>query len=249
MNVLGQLGIDWWLVTAQIVNFVLLLWILKKYVYTPLIKRLERDEKDRADAAKGLQRLEEEKKQLMIDRDASLSETKKRSSQILEEAEAVAEEVKKTMLSEAQESKRVLLAKADQEVNAQKVIVIEEEKKKLQARVRQRLVDTISKMRDSGALHELQRKYADPMIAEIKDAPLTDTQNINHVTLEYGTGADGGDVERIKNSIREKVGHDFSFDVKDQSDLIAGFRVEIGGVQLNHNLIDDITYATHNETP
>jgi len=249
MDVLGQLGINWWLVIAQIVNFVLLLWILKKYVYTPLIKRLEQDEKNRADGERKLRELEREKEQLTVDRDTSIAETKKRSSQILEEAEAVAEEVKKTMLAEAQESKRVLLAKADQEVGAQKIIVIEEEKKKLKERVRERLGDTISKMRDSGAISELQRKYVGPMIAEIKDAPLTDTQNINHVTLECGASADGGDLERIKNSIREKIGHDFSFEVKDASALIAGFRIEIAGQELNHNLIDDITYATHNETP
>lgn len=249
MEVLGKLGIDVWLVTAQIVNFVLLLWLLKKYVYTPLIKNLENDEKKRRDLEAGIQILEDEKKQLQTDRDTSSTEAKKRSEQILEEAERIAEEVKATTMKEAEESKRVLLSRAEEEVKAQRLAVIEDEKKRLQTSTREHLRETILKMKDSGVLRELQRKYVDPLMSEIKEAPFTDAQSIHHALLQCGAPADGGDTERIKTVLHEKLGHDLELEVKEQADLIAGFRLEAGGIELNHNFLEDITYATHNETP
>lgn len=248
MEVLGKLGIDGWLITAQIINFVLLLWLLKKYVYTPLIKNLENDEKKRRNLEAGVQILEDEKKQLQTDRDTSSTEAKKRSEQILEEAERIAEEVKATTMKEAEESKRVLLSLAQEEVKAEKLAVIEGVKKRLQTETREHLSETILKMKDSGLLSGLQRKYTDPMITEIKETPFTETQHIQGAVLAYAVAVDGDDMERIQTALREKLGHDMTWEVKEQSDLIAGYRLEAGGIELNHNFLEDITYATHSET-
>jgi len=43
MELLGKLGVDPRLLLAQIVNFGLLLLILNKFLYKPLIKKIEKD--------------------------------------------------------------------------------------------------------------------------------------------------------------------------------------------------------------
>ncbi len=249
MEVLGKLGIDVWLIVAQIINFVLLLWILKKYVYKPLLTRLEREEKERKQLIDDAEKISQDKKNIDTDREAAVAEAKKKSEEILEEAERIADEVKRTIRTEAEDSKKFLLAQAAEQVKAEISAVRDEEKRKLLETVRGRLGDTIAKMRESGVVKELQRKYVDAMISEIASLTLANSQNVQSVVLECGAAADGGDIERIKNALRDKLGHDIHLETKEREDLIAGFRIEIDGYQLNHNLLEDITYATHNETP
>ena len=46
MEILGKLGIDIKLLIAQIINFGLLLWLLKKFLYAPIVRRIEKDERE-----------------------------------------------------------------------------------------------------------------------------------------------------------------------------------------------------------
>lgn len=90
MEVLHKLGIDWKLLIAQGVNFLILLFILKRFVYQPMLGFLEERAKkieaglQNADAAtKTLQKAEAEQKRL-------LTEAQKEARGIVEEAVAVA---------------------------------------------------------------------------------------------------------------------------------------------------------------
>lgn len=42
MEVLAKLGVDWRLLLAQAVNFVVLLWVLRRYAYQPMLNFLEK---------------------------------------------------------------------------------------------------------------------------------------------------------------------------------------------------------------
>lgn len=42
MEVLAKLGVDWKLLLAQAVNFVVLLWVLRRYAYQPMLDFLEK---------------------------------------------------------------------------------------------------------------------------------------------------------------------------------------------------------------
>jgi len=249
MEVLGQLGINGWLIVAQIINFVLLLWILKKYVYKPLLNRLERDERERVQLEDDAAKMSQDKKNIDTDRETAIADAKKKSEAILVEAERIADEVKKAIQKEAEDSKKFLLTQATEQVKAVTSAVRDEEKRKILETVRERLGETIIKMRDSGALKELQRKYVDAMISEISPLSFSNGQNMQHIVVECGAAPDGGDIDRMKGAFKEKIGHDITVETKERQELIAGFRIEVDGYQLNHNFAEDITYATHNETP
>lgn len=95
MEFLGNLGIDIWLLLAQIVNFLILLWVLKKLVYKPLIARIEADEQSfhavrqtKSDLEKRALQLERKEKQYH-------TRTKNRAKAIIAEAEAEARKIAK----------------------------------------------------------------------------------------------------------------------------------------------------------
>ena len=42
MEIFSKLGIDWRLLLAQVVNFLILLFVLRRFAYTPMLRFLEK---------------------------------------------------------------------------------------------------------------------------------------------------------------------------------------------------------------
>lgn len=109
MQFLGDLGVDIWLLVAQIVNFLFLLWVLSKFVYKPLIKRIELDEKALVEVQKAQAELEKKEKQLEKKEKQHNTRTKNRARSIITEAEEIASTIKETAQSEAQTEKQAVI--------------------------------------------------------------------------------------------------------------------------------------------
>lgn len=131
MEALANLGVDWKLFLAQAVNFLILLFILRRYAYRPMLefleKRSERIEKGLQDAEAATKKLsemeEKEKKVLMVARseaktliEAAETAAKKRDAEHL----LVTEDKAKRFLEEArtkiEEEKKKVLLEAKQEI-------------------------------------------------------------------------------------------------------------------------------------
>jgi len=120
----SKLGIDWKLLIAQIVNFLVLLFILWKFAYGPILamleKRQKKIEKGLADAQEAGRKLEEsEEKQKEI-----LKKARTEAKDIVEKAHIQAEKAKSEIASEAkvQAEKIITVAKAEIEQEKQKTM-------------------------------------------------------------------------------------------------------------------------------
>lgn len=135
MEVLGKLGIDWKLLIAQAVNFLILLWVLRRYAYKPILsaletrtKKIEQGLKDaeasraRLDAAR-----EEEKKLLSVAREEARA--------ILAQAEASAKKRDAKMLDETKQKIDRMIAEAD--------VHLAEQQSKLLREAKTEIVDTV----------------------------------------------------------------------------------------------------------
>lgn len=114
MEVLGKFGINPVLLVAQIVNFLIILFVVKKYALKPILQML----KNRENTIKeGLQQAEEAKRLLeetsekerevlrkaQTEAKALLEEAKKHSEEVLQAAEARTKAQTDKMLAEAKE--------------------------------------------------------------------------------------------------------------------------------------------------
>ncbi|MEZ4104558.1 MAG: hypothetical protein R3B60_04735 [Candidatus Paceibacterota bacterium] len=114
MHLLGTLGINIWLLIAQIINFALLLWIMNKLIYKPLINRIEKDEAIIDKALKTEAALVEKEKKLEQKQKRYETKFKNKAKLIISEAEEIAEEIKKTAKEEAEQEKSSVLAQIHQ---------------------------------------------------------------------------------------------------------------------------------------
>lgn len=147
MEALANLGIDWKLLLAQAVNFLVLLFILRRYAYRPMLefleKRSDRIEQGLRDAEAAQAKLagmeEQEKKTLLAARDEArsivdaaeasakkrdalrLAETEAKTRQFLEEARMKIEEEKRKILIEARQEIAAVVALSVEKVLKEKV--------------------------------------------------------------------------------------------------------------------------------
>src|SRR3989344_7570422 len=136
MEALANLGIDWKLFLAQAVNFLILLFILRRYAYRPMLeflqKRSERIEKGLKDAEAATQKLSEMgEKEKKVRKDA-----RHEAKALIEAAETSAKKRDAERLAETELKTKRFLEEARTK--------IEEEKKKSIAEVKQEIAEVVT---------------------------------------------------------------------------------------------------------
>lgn len=96
---------------AQIVNFLILVGILTKFAYKPLMQALEDRQKKITDSIEAAEREKQEAEQLKLGYQKQLAEARAQAQAIVEKAEKLAEETKEEILNQARvESARIVKA-------------------------------------------------------------------------------------------------------------------------------------------
>jgi len=109
MEFLGNLGIDIKLLIAQIINFGLLLWLLTKFLYRPIIRRIEKDEQELKQAQIQNSKLEQQKNNFAEYKKTETAGIKKQAREIIKEANDMAEEIEKRIRQSAGEEKQAVI--------------------------------------------------------------------------------------------------------------------------------------------
>jgi F-type H+-transporting ATPase subunit b len=131
MEVLHKLGIDWKLLLAQGVNFLILLYILKRFAYAPMLRFLDdregRIKQGLKDAEAATQKLTETE----AAQKAVLAEAQKEAKGIVEEAVAAAKRRDAENLEKTKDEVARMLAASQAEIVAEKTRMLEEAKQEL----------------------------------------------------------------------------------------------------------------------
>lgn len=119
-GVAGLLGINWKLFVAQLINFAIVLFVLWKWVFGPLGKKLqERTEK----IEKSLNQSKEIEEKLRNAEDTRLQEiekARKDANDIVLKAQKAAEQTKEGILAEAKKSAEGLIEQARKQIESEK---------------------------------------------------------------------------------------------------------------------------------
>lgn len=165
-NVLGSLGINWKLFLAQLVNVGIVVFVLWKWVFTPLVKLMDERTKKIDD---GLKHAKEA--------DARLKEAKEKEHSIVSQARAESRKIIDEAAAAGEKERAARVEKSKQDIDAQ----IEEAKAKIgQERadalesVRRDVADLVmlaTRKVSAGVLDEAaERTYLEQAICELEDA-------------------------------------------------------------------------------
>jgi F-type H+-transporting ATPase subunit b len=121
-----QFGINWKLLAAQAVNFFVLFWILKRFVYGPVLGMIE---KRRKEIKEGLAAAEASQKRLAeadAEKQTILTHANQESLGIVSQSEAKAKEREKEILMETQKRAEMVILEAKQKIREEKLKTEEE---------------------------------------------------------------------------------------------------------------------------
>ncbi len=117
MELIAKLGIDWQVMLAQFVNFVVLIGVLSFFVYKPVLRllddRRERIRKSMEDA----KAIENQKRDLDALRSERIRASDQEAAKIMEQAKSHAESMKKEIVAGAEKEAHQILAKAKQQMD------------------------------------------------------------------------------------------------------------------------------------
>lgn len=136
METINEFGIKPILLLAQVVNFFILLFLLKKFLYKPILKVLEERKEKIAESIANSEKIQLELKKIAEEYDKKMQQAGKESKKIIEEATASANLIISDAHKKAQVDIEKMIVKAEAE--------IKQERGKLHQEIRSELADLVS---------------------------------------------------------------------------------------------------------
>jgi F-type H+-transporting ATPase subunit b len=112
---MDKLGIEPTLLAAQVVNFLVIIFVLQKLLYKPILTMLEKRRREIADGVELTAKLKDEEEKLIVKQEKALNKAREDALAIIEDAKKQAKEVEKELLAEAHVQAAAIIARAKQE--------------------------------------------------------------------------------------------------------------------------------------
>src|SRR5690606_34099683 len=162
--------IDWFTVIAQIINFLILVWLLKQFLYKPILRAVDERESKIASQLEEAARIESEalqEKQLFIRKNEEFDRT---HAAQLEEAKKQVEAQKIRLYEEAREETNALRIKLEESLRQQE----EDLKETLKRKTKEEVFAIASKALSDLAEEELEEQIITMFIKKMAKLPDVD---------------------------------------------------------------------------
>jgi len=150
-ELIAKLGIDWKILIAQLINFGLVVLVLWRFAYKPIIAMLEQRTAKIEGGVKNAERVEQELKDIMVRREEELKKARQESQAIVEQARRDAGVLRDELRQAAETEAQHVLAQTRQSMAAEKTQMMQEAKGELALMVRMAAEKVLSeKLDDAG---------------------------------------------------------------------------------------------------
>lgn len=228
--------IDWFTVIAQVINFIILVWLLKRFLYKPILNAIDAREKkinnqlsdaenkkmeanlERDEFIQKNENFDAEKQQLMAE---AVSETKAERERLLKEARHDADALKKKQTSALKELQNNLIDEFEQNVKREVFSV----SKKVLADIASINLEEQAVNNFIEQLSALKETAKNQFIQSFKSGE-------NYVLVQSAFNLTPAMQHKIKIAIDKILGTDTTFDFKVKPDLIAGIEITANGYKL-----------------
>lgn len=236
------MGETWFTVAAQIVNFLLLVWLLKYFLYGPIInmmeERQERIERREQEAEQQRERAEQEEDKYR----AQLQQLQNQREQLIEDAEQKAEERRQELLEEVREE----VDEAEQRWHR----AIQRDREMFLRDLRQKVADeTLSVTRqvlDDLADAELERMIIRSFIDRLDeveddqwDEMIAGARSEEDGLVVQTTFDIPAELQKdLSATIREHAGEGISISYRRAEELIGGIQIRSSGLKIAWSIDD-----------
>lgn len=234
--------LNWFTIVAQIINFLVLVWLMKRFLYGPIVKAMqEREDRIRArlESAEDKEKEAESEKQQFREKQKELEQNKE---QILSTAKEEAEQKKKEMWQEARDETDEQKEKWIESIKREKEAFLKE----LRQRMSRRLSDVLRKAFRDLANNELEQQVISVFLSKIQNLDdeskrtLSEsvTQEDAQPTVRSAFQLPEDKKQEISDAIQAAVSNDVQIDFQTSEELISGIEFRAGGRKIAWNVDD-----------
>lgn len=112
---MDKLGIEPKLLAAQVVNFLVIIFVLQKLLYKPILGMIEKRKKEIAEGLSLTEKMRAEEEKLKEKQEKALAKAREDALLVIEDAKKQAKEVEKELLADAHAQAAAVLARAKAE--------------------------------------------------------------------------------------------------------------------------------------
>jgi len=228
--------IDWITVSAQIVNFLVLVYLLKRFLYGPIMRAMQRREERITDRLKEAEERERKAEESEQEYNEKTEDLERRREKMLNEARESAERDRRRMLEEAREEVAETREQWQRQVRREKREFLDELRKRTGDAVQSVTRKALAELADAELEEEMIRSFIERLksLDESAREALGDADGPIRVTtaFELDSGARG----RLTRALHEHIAPGAEIDYRESSGLVCGIELAAGGRRLGWSL-------------
>ena len=232
--------IDWFTVIAQVLNFLILVWLLRRFLYKPILDAIEaRENKVAGQLSDASSKMEEANKKLeeYQQKNEEFDEKKK---EMMDQAVSQTEEEKQKLLEQARKD-AVALGDQLKKATEEKEELLEKE---IIEKTQQEVFDISRKTLKDLAGTELEDRVVQTFIGKLNDPSGAVKQQIlpifnsgkTEVMIKSAFDLSEKQKEEITSTIKNITEKDSAFTFETSPDLISGIELSVNGYKLAWNI-------------
>ncbi len=231
--------VDWFTTTAQIVNFLILVWLLKRFLYKPILRAMDERERRMATA---LEDAETEKKNAENERlsfEKKSKELAQEKERVLKNAAQEAEEERKRMISVAREEVAGLGARWRDAIDHEKQAFLDE----LSGRIRNEVFAISRQVFSDLAGANLETYIAERFIERLKLLEPSEKErlpaslgNSSRAVITSAFELSESSRRHIEEALKQNLGFAPEIQFLTAPELIAGIELSTNGRKIGWNI-------------
>jgi F-type H+-transporting ATPase subunit b len=235
--------INWFTVIAQIINFLILVWLLRRFLYKPVLKAIDEREKKIASQLKDAADKETKAKKEQDEFAKKNEAFDKKKKGLMDKAVAETNEEKEKLLEAARNDAAALSSKLQKELKTMQEnlnhYIAQKTKKEVFAIARKTLKDLSSvSLEEQTAnifikrLNELKKDEKKQFTDAFKSDLNRQTGRQNPIFIQSAFDLPEKQQTDIKSAVNELLGHDIQFQFKTAPEIISGIELTSNGYKL-----------------
>ena len=252
--------INWFTVIAQIVNFLILVWLLKRFLYKPVLKAIdERERKIASQIEDAATNKSEAKKEQDLFRQKNEEFDKERTLKMNEAYEEVDSE-KQRMFEEVRKESTALRAKYEDSLKEEEKEIRNKIKRKTKDEVFAIASKTLSDLANTSLEEQVIKVFIEKLTAldKLEKVKFKDALNNNQkpITIKSAFEFSETSKQELGKAIEGITERKNNFEYRLEPELVSGIEIETSTFQLSWNIdsyldslkMDNITKEKENAT-
>jgi F-type H+-transporting ATPase subunit b len=230
----------------QLVNFIVLVYILHRLLYRPLHDAVDRRAGEIARARAEAEAAHQEARAVEQRLETRLGEIERERQDTLRQARAQAEAERGKILSEADQAVKRRHAELDQELERDRAEAV----RALEAELVASAVGIADRLLRTAAGRSLDERLMERLVETLRDLPQDDRERLRHdgcsedaAVVETAAGGNGPILKQLEATLADLTGRPVALTVRTVPELIGGARLRLGGHVWDATLADRLAEA------